>query len=72
MARAAALLELVLQRYPAGDVVQDAMLKLGEVRLRLRQPAEARAAYAQLVQSFPGTAAAVQAQARLSTLPRNP
>jgi TolA-binding protein len=48
------------------------MLKLGEVRVRLRQPAEARAAYAQLVQSFPGTAAAIQAQARLSMLPRNP
>ena len=72
VARSAALLELVVQRYPAGDVVQDAMLKLGEVRLRLRQPAEARAAYAQLVQSFPGTAAALQAQARLETLPRNP
>jgi tol-pal system protein YbgF len=72
VARAAVLLELVVQRYPAGDVVQDAMLKLGEVRVRLRQPAEARAAYAQLVQNFPGTAAALQAQARLSTLPRNP
>jgi tol-pal system protein YbgF len=72
VARAAVLLELVVQRYPAGDVVQDAMLKLGEVRVRLRQPAEARAAYAQLVQSFPGTAAALQAQARLSMLPRNP
>jgi tol-pal system protein YbgF len=72
LARAAVLLEQVVARYPAGDVVQDAMLKLGEVRVRLRQPAEARAAYAQLVQSFPGTAAAVQAQARLSSLPRNP
>jgi tol-pal system protein YbgF len=72
VARSAALLELVVQRYPAGDVVQDAMLKLGEVRIRLRQPAEARAAYAQLVQNFPGTAAAAQAQARLSMLPRNP
>jgi tol-pal system protein YbgF len=72
VARSAVLLELVVQRYPAGDVVQDAMLKLGEVRLRLRQPAEARATYAQLVQNFPGTPAALQAQARLSTLPRNP
>jgi tol-pal system protein YbgF len=72
LARAAKLLETVVQRYPAGDVVQDAMLKLGEVHVRLRQPAEARAAYAQLVQTFPGTAAAAQAQARLSTLPRNP
>ncbi|HXX30474.1 MAG TPA: tetratricopeptide repeat protein [Myxococcaceae bacterium] len=71
-ARAAKLLELVVQRYPAGDVVQDAMLKLGEVHLRLRQPAEARATYALLVQNFPGTAAAAQAQVRLSTLPRNP
>jgi TolA-binding protein len=70
--RAAKLLELVVQRYPAGDVVQDAMLKLGEVHVRLKQPAEARAAYADLVRTFPGTAAAAQAQARLSTLPRNP
>jgi len=70
--RAAKLLELVVQRYPAGDVVQDAMLKLGEVHVRLKQPAEARAAYAELVRTFPGTAAAAQAQARLSTLPRNP
>ena len=58
--------------HSALDVVQDAMLKLGEARVRLRQPAEARAAYAQLVQTFPGTAAAAQAQARLSTLPRSP
>ncbi len=72
LARAATLLESVVQRYPAGDVVQDAMLKLGEVRVRLRQTAEARATYALLVQNFPGTAAAVQAQARLSTLSRNP
>ncbi len=72
LARAATLLESVVQRYPAGDVVQDAMLKLGEVRVRLRQTAEARAAYALLVENFPGTAAAVQAQARLSTLSRNP
>jgi tol-pal system protein YbgF len=72
LTRAATLLETLVQRYPAGDVVQDAMLKLGEVRVRLRQPAEARAAYAQLVRTFPGTAAAAQAQARLSTLPRNP
>jgi len=70
--RAAKLLELVVQRYPAGDVVQDAMLKLGEVHVRLKQPAEARAAFAELVRTFPGTAAAAQAQARLSTLPRNP
>ncbi|MGO8968259.1 MAG: tetratricopeptide repeat protein [Myxococcaceae bacterium] len=72
LARAAALLESLVQRYPAGDVVQDAMLKLGEVHVRLRQTAEARATYALLVETFPGTAAAVQAQARLSTLPRNP
>jgi tol-pal system protein YbgF len=72
LARAATLLESVVQRYPAGDVVQDAMLKLGEVRVRLRQTAEARATYVLLVQNFPGTAAAVQAQARLSTLSRNP
>jgi len=69
-ARAAKLLELVLQRYPAGDVVQQAMLKLAECRMRLKQPAEARALLARLVNSFPGTPAASEAEARLARLPR--
>jgi TolA-binding protein len=71
-ARAAKLLETVLQRYPAGDVVQQAMLKLADCRMRLKQPAEARALLARLMNSFPGTPAATEAQARLSRLPRTP
>jgi len=69
-ARAAKLLEAVLQRYPAGDVVQQAMLKLAECRVRLKQPAEARALLARLVTSFPNTPAASEAEARLARLPR--
>ena len=71
-ARAAKLLETVLQRYPAGDVVQQAMLKLAECRMRLKQTAEARALLARLVTSFPGTPAASEAQARLARIPRTP
>jgi TolA-binding protein len=71
-ARAAKLLETVLQRYPAGDVVQQAMLKLAECRVRLRQNPEARALLARLVTNFPGTPAASEAQARLARLPRSP
>lgn len=68
--RAAKLLESVLQRYPAGDVVQQAMLKLAECRMRLKQPAEARALLTRLVTSFPGTPAASEAEARLARLSR--
>ena len=68
--RAAKLLETVLQRYPAGDVVQQAMLKLAECRVRLKQPAEARALLARLATSFPGTPAATEAEARLARLSR--
>jgi TolA-binding protein len=71
-ARAAKLLESVLQRYPAGDVVQQAMLKLAECRMRLKQTAEARALLARLVTNFPGTPAASEAQARLARIPRTP
>jgi TolA-binding protein len=71
-ARAAKLLETALQRYPAGDVVQQAMLKLAECRMRLQQPAEARALLARLATSFPGTPAATEAQARLARIPRTP
>lgn len=71
-ARAARLLETVLQRYPAGDVVQQAMLKLAECRMRLKQPTEARELLARLLTSFPGTPAATEAEARLARLPRAP
>ena len=71
-ARAAKLLESVLQRYPAGDVVQQAMLKLAECRMRLKQTAEARALLARLMTNFPGTPAATEAEARLGRMPRTP
>ena len=71
-ARAAKLLESVLQRYPAGDVVQQAMLKLAECRMRMKQTAEARALLARLMTNFPGTPAATEAEARLSRMPRTP
>jgi len=71
-ARAARLLETVLQRYPAGDVVQQSMLKLADCRIRLKQPAEARALLARIVTTFPGTPAATEAEARLARLPRTP
>ena len=71
-ARAAKLLESVLQRYPAGDVVQQAMLKLAECRMRLKQTAEARALLARLMTNFPGTPAATEAEARLARMPRTP
>jgi TolA-binding protein len=56
----------VTDLYPAGDAVQDAMLKLAECRMKLNRPKEARAVYEQLVAEFPGSAAASQAQSRLT------
>jgi len=71
-ARAAKLLESILQRYPAGDVVQQAMLKLADCRLRMKQAPEARALLARVVTSFPGTPAATEAEARLARISRAP
>ncbi len=65
---AARAFEEVQARYPAGDAVQDSMLKLAECRLKLKKPAEARAMYQKIVSRFPGTAAADTAQGRLTQL----
>ena len=65
---AARTFEEVVSRYPAGDAVQDALLKLAECRIKLNKPAEARAVYQKIVSRFPGTAAATQAQGRLTQL----
>lgn len=65
---AARAFEEVQARYPAGDAVQDSMLKLAECRMKLNKPAEARAVYQKIVSRFPGTAAADQAQGRLTQL----
>jgi TolA-binding protein len=56
----------VVDLYPAGDAVQDAMLKLAECRLKLNRPKEAKAVYEKVVAQFPGSAAASQAQSRLT------
>jgi len=65
---AARLFESVGARYPAGDAVVDCMLKLAECRLKLNRPQEAKATWERIVTTFPGTAAATQAQARLASL----
>ncbi|MBK7858612.1 MAG: tetratricopeptide repeat protein [Archangiaceae bacterium] len=65
---AARTFEEVASRYPAGDAVQDSMLKLAECRIKLNKPQEARAVYQKIVSRFPGTAAASQAQGRLTQL----
>lgn len=58
--------EQVLAQYPAGDAVLDSMLKLAECEVRSNQPKRARATWQRIVASYPGTPAAVQAQARLA------
>lgn len=65
---ASGLLERVVAQYPAGDAVLDSMLKLAECRLKLNRPREAKATWEKIVSSFPGSAAATQAQARLASL----
>jgi TolA-binding protein len=60
--------ERVLAVYPAGDAVVEAMLKLAECRLALKQPQLARIAWERVVTSFPGTPAATLASARLQSL----
>lgn len=69
---AAGLLERVALEYPAGDVAVDALLKLGECRLRLNQPQAAKATWEKIVFTFPGTAAATLAQTRLAALSVDP
>ncbi len=65
---AARTFEEVVTRYPAGDAVQDSLLKLAECRIKLNKPEQARAVYQKIVSRFPGTAAATQAQGRLTQL----
>lgn len=67
---AAASFEQVLANYPAGNVVQDSMLRLAECRMRLNKVSDARKVYTQLVTRFPGTPAAAQAEQRLGSLSR--
>ena len=65
---AAISFEQVISNYPAGNVVQDSMLRLAECRIRLNKLGEARRLYTQLLARYPGSAAAVQAEQRLGSL----
>ena len=65
---AADRLEKLRARYPAGDAVPEALLKLAECRLRLKQAANARSLYSKVIASYPGTVAASTAQDRLASL----
>ncbi|NBD10944.1 tetratricopeptide repeat protein [Corallococcus sp. Z5C101001] len=67
-AGAAKTFERLIKTYPAGDAVQDGMLRLAECRVRLNQAVDARALYTRVVTQFPGTAAATQAEQRLAAL----
>ncbi|GMT95956.1 hypothetical protein KH5H1_00750 [Corallococcus caeni] len=67
-AGAAKTFERLIKNYPAGDAVQDGMLRLAECRVRLNQAVDARALYTRVVTQFPGTAAATQAEQRLAAL----
>ena len=67
---AAQAFELLLTRYPAGDAVQDGMLRLAECHVRAKKRDEARELYTRLLTQYPGTAAASQAEQRLASLPR--
>lgn len=58
----------VIDQHPAGDAVADSMLKLAECRLKLNHAKDARALLARIVSTFPGTAAASQAERRLAAL----
>ena len=65
---AASTFEQVISNYPAGNVVQDSMLRLAECRIRLNKLGEARRLYTQLLARYPGSAAAAQAEQRLGSL----
>lgn len=60
----------IVDEYPAGDATVDSMLKLAECKAKLNLTADAKALYARVVESYPGTPAANAAQSRLAALPR--
>ena len=53
---------------PATKKTAEAMLKLGECHVKLKEPMQARAVYARVVSTYPGTDAAGLAQRQLSTI----
>ncbi|HYV44377.1 MAG TPA: tetratricopeptide repeat protein [Myxococcaceae bacterium] len=69
---AAATLEAMLREYPAGDAVSDGMLKLAECRTRQSRARDAKTLYSEVIQRYPGTAAASQAEQKLAQLLRSP
>lgn len=60
----------LLDSHPAGDAVAQGLLRLAECRVRLSQPADAKALYQRVVKTFPGTEAAAQAEQRLASISR--
>jgi tol-pal system protein YbgF len=66
---AANAFEKVLSAYPAGDAVMGSTLRLAECRARLKNTRAARALYTQVVNKYPGSAAASEATQRLALLP---
>ncbi|HEY8206651.1 MAG TPA: tetratricopeptide repeat protein [Myxococcaceae bacterium] len=69
---AAATLEAMLREYPAGDAVSDAMLKLAECRTRQSRARDAKSIYSEVIQKYPGTAAASQAEQKLAQILQSP
>ncbi len=67
---AAGLLAALVEKFPAGDAVIDATLRLAECRERLKNMTAAKALYTRVVTRYPGTAAASQAEQRLSSMSR--
>lgn len=65
---AAKAFQRVLDEYPAGDARMQSLLKLGDCRVRQNQKDDARALYAKLISTYPGTTAASEAEARLSQI----
>jgi TolA-binding protein len=59
----------VLEGYPAGDAVLDALLRLADCRARMGQQEKSRQLYIRIVQQYPGTTAAARAQVALRPAP---
>ena len=69
LAEALAAYRSVLDHFPFGDRVADALLKSGYVLLDMGRSDEARSVLRQVIQEFPGTGPASRAAERLAALP---
>ena len=65
---ALAALRAVVTRYPQGNKVPDALLKIGFCHLALGETEQARTALARLIEMFPKSHPAALAAERLETL----